>query len=894
MKNMRVFLAAMIVVLMLPVMQNPARAESVEVSTYEELVSAVHSAKGETHIILGDSFTFGRKDNEPQITVPAGSHVILETSGREIVLSHGNGGEMFFVEEGAKLTLKGHLGAGLTLRETVLAEEWSGSCVTAEGSFEAIYVTFEGFFAEKGAAVCLSDRETVLPTEDCTLRNCQFSGNHALRGGSLYIGTERRAEVYASSFTSNTASEQGNDAYVSGTLVYGDNNSLSSYGPLNYETEADGSFSYAGQIYGTGTFNLAERTSVSGVVSWSMDSAVPESVQVILMANGIETATQTVTADDEGYWTFTFDNLPVRENDTVIQYDIGEYAVPGFRFSKRGEADVGFELLYAANDQEISAEMTDGPEEQQTSEIPDETPADVSENDPNAVSVTKSPTDEKTEIGGQVIFIAKAKNSTGIIWHLISPDEKDDYRDEEMCSVFSSLELEGTGTERLKIKVIPLSLNGWKIRAEFSGIGGPVFSETAVITVEGADEDTDEKLPEPVQSAEQTVQEDSVEEAAAPDLSEAESADEPDAAAQSEAAMVELKKSPTNEHADLGGSAIFIARADNALQIIWHVISPDDTVDYADDQILNAFDGIKIEGLGTEKIKIINIPVAMNGWKVQAEFIGEANRVLSDKAAILINNFEGIYQDEQQTGITAQEEEGGSDAVQNSEVVPIAAAVPDNASEATVEAHFSQTNTSENTQRMINVVSLWNDSSDAAGKRPTMTIVELYRDDALYFTAVLNSSNGWMYSFSNLPEGNYKIRENEVPDYTVSYSVSGETVTVMHTLAGGSGQQLPVSAEPSSPASTVYPGEESHSSNVNMPEPTTDPAGTAGPESTPAPAVAAEQTSDQQDTGASETDLNELSNADRHNSSLMLLVGILGGAGILCAVTAVYLIRKMR
>ena len=81
---------------------------------------------------------------------------------------------------------------------------------------------------------------------------------------------------------------------------------------------------------------------------------------------------------------------------------------------------------------------------------------------------------------------------------------------------------------------------------------------------------------------------------------------------------------------------------------------------------------------------------------------------------------------------------------------------------------------------------------------------------------------------------------------------------------------------------------------MNMPEPTTDPAGTAGPESTPAPAVAAEQTSDQQDTGTSETDLNELSNADRHNSSLMLLVGILGGAGILCAVTAVYLIRKMR
>ena len=72
------------------------------------------------------------------------------------------------------------------------------------------------------------------------------------------------------------------------------------------------------------------------------------------------------------------------------------------------------------------------------------------------------------------------------------------------------------------------------------------------------------------------------------------------------------------------------------------------------------------------------------------------------------------------------------------------------------ETYVSQSNT-ETVQRMINVASLWNDNSDAAGKRPAMTIVELYRDGALYFTAVLNSSNGWMYTFNNLPEGNYKI-----------------------------------------------------------------------------------------------------------------------------------------
>ena len=65
------------------------------------------------------------------------------------MLSHEVGGAMFYVEDGAKLTLNGHKNARLTLRENVLTEEWNRSCVIAEGSFEANFVAFEGFFAEK-------------------------------------------------------------------------------------------------------------------------------------------------------------------------------------------------------------------------------------------------------------------------------------------------------------------------------------------------------------------------------------------------------------------------------------------------------------------------------------------------------------------------------------------------------------------------------------------------------------------------------------------------------------------------------------------------------------------------------------------------------------------------
>ena len=901
MKNIRIFLAAVLMALLMPLMQDPGWAEDFEVTTFEELASAVHSAKSESHIIVSNSFSFTQKGDEPQITVPAGNRVILETAGSGIVLSNENGGAMFYVEDGAELILRGRENAILTLRETDLTEEWSNSCVVSEGLFKADYVAFEGFFAETGGSVCLTDRGAVPSGNDCVMNNCQFSGNHAVLGGAVYIGTGRKAEINASSFTSNTAAEKGNDVFAAGTLVFGDNNILSSYGPLNYETDTDGSFLYAGQIYGTGSCELSERTAVSGVISWSADSAVPESVPVILLANGFERATKTITADENGYWTFTFDNLPVRDADTVIQYDIGEYSLTGFRFSKRGEADVGFELLYTANTQESLGETEDRANEQQLSEELLEVSEAVPEDSPDAVSVTKSPTDEKAEIGGQVIFISRAKNSTGIKWHLISPDGKEDYQDEEMSSVFTSLELEGLGTERLKIKVIPLSLNGWKIRAEFSGIGGPVFSEDAVITLEGADLDTTEELSESIQNLEQgdSAQTASIETGGNTSTSESaekEPGTETVPVVDDGALMVELKKSPTNEHADLGGNAIFIARADHAQQIIWHVISPDDTVDYEDDQILKAFDGIKIEGLGTEKIKIIDIPIAMNGWKVQAEFIGEANRVLSDKASILLNNYEEIVQNEpisdSKEQNELQEEESVPDEAQIVEILPVLAEMSDNIVELTTETDGVHADTSETFQRTINVVSLWNDNADFDGKRPTMTIVELYRNDALYFTAVLNSSNNWMYSFGSLPEGNYKIKENEVQDYTVSYSVSGDTVTIIHTLSGVSEYQITQPAY-TPPAVTTTPNGENSFSPVPSSNPTVQPVGTSEPIRHPGPSDIPEVIN-QQDYNTGESNIDDLNSSSRNSVNTMLLVGILGGAGIICAIVAIILLKKMR
>ena len=398
MKKIGSLLLAALMVLSIINIKVTAQAEGTGVSSYEELVSAVKAAQGEAHIVLEGSFTFETKGTEPQITIKAGNKIVLETGESGVVLSHGTGGVMFFVEDGASLVLQGHENAAITLRETVMTEEWAESCIAAEGKLEARSVVIEGFYAESGAAVFLRDRGASETGTDCVLNECEFSGNHAVRGGAIYVGEGRRAEIYASSFTSNTAGESGNDAYVAGQLIYGDNNILTAYGPLDYETEPDGSFRYAGQICGTGSFEIAERTSVSGVISWSADSETPESVQVILMADGREIEKKTVQPDADGYWDFSFSNLPLKSAGTTILYDIGTYEVPGFQFSKRGEADVGFEILYAVNPQEADSQIPELPEEQTEAEPGQDTSAVSTETSENAVSVTKSPTDEKTPL----------------------------------------------------------------------------------------------------------------------------------------------------------------------------------------------------------------------------------------------------------------------------------------------------------------------------------------------------------------------------------------------------------------------------------------------------------------------------------------------------------------
>ena len=71
-----------------------------------------------------------------------------------------------------------------------------------------------------------------------------------------------------------------------------------------------------------------ERISVSGTKTWNNedDPNPPESITVNLYANGIKTLSQTVTANEDGEWSFTFDNLYRYQNGNEIVYTIDEEA----------------------------------------------------------------------------------------------------------------------------------------------------------------------------------------------------------------------------------------------------------------------------------------------------------------------------------------------------------------------------------------------------------------------------------------------------------------------------------------------------------------------------------------------------------------------------------------
>ena len=97
-----------------------------------------------------------------------------------------------------------------------------------------------------------------------------------------------------------------------------------------------------------------------------------------------------------------------------------------------------------------------------------------------------------------------------------------------------------------------------------------------------------------------------------------------------------ITKHPTGETVEPGGSAQFVARADDAAKITWRLVSKDTTVTYNAADGPDYFPGLSVDGLGTERLTLENIPSSLNEWCVEAKFENGNGASYSNGARITV------------------------------------------------------------------------------------------------------------------------------------------------------------------------------------------------------------------------------------------------------------------
>ena len=86
--------------------------------------------------------------------------------------------------------------------------------------------------------------------------------------------------------------------------------------------------------------------------------------------------------------------------------------------------------------------------------------------------------------------------------------------------------------------------------------------------------------------------------------------------------QISITKNPTGETVNVGGSATFIARADNAASRVWRIVSKDTTQTINAKDASGYFRGVSVSGTDSDTLVLSNIPASMDGWSVECKFIG--------------------------------------------------------------------------------------------------------------------------------------------------------------------------------------------------------------------------------------------------------------------------------
>lgn len=98
------------------------------------------------------------------------------------------------------------------------------------------------------------------------------------------------------------------------------------------------------------------------------------------------------------------------------------------------------------------------------------------------VVITKNPTSEALNVGGNTWFIAHAENASSLTWLMVDPAGNMVSLDNAM-SLLPGLHLEALEGDTLAVSNVPAELNGWGVVARFDNNAGYQITEPAYIYV---------------------------------------------------------------------------------------------------------------------------------------------------------------------------------------------------------------------------------------------------------------------------------------------------------------------------------------------------------------------------------------------------------------------------
>ncbi len=185
--------------------------------------------------------------------------------------------------------------------------------------------------------------------------------------------------------------------------------------------------------------------------------------------------------------------------------------------------------------------------------------------------VTKNPTSEAVIEGDSAIFVARANNTRQYVWEIALGETV--LTCEEAAAYFGNgISFTGYDTETLVIHNIPEELDGAMVWCQFVGAEESVTSTVAKISVT------------PIEKATPVV-----------------------------------TKNPTDETVEVGGEAVFVAKANYAIDYRWQLISPEG-IRYDCADAPHDFEGLAVYGANTEQIVLENIPIELNGYRIRCIF----------------------------------------------------------------------------------------------------------------------------------------------------------------------------------------------------------------------------------------------------------------------------------